>query len=72
MGEYSSPLIADDKIFASTRGDGFFVLSLRDAPKIVANTTIANDTSRFNASPAISGGSIFLRPNDAICRFGKK
>jgi outer membrane protein assembly factor BamB len=76
FGEYVSPVIAGDKIFALTRFDGLFVLAVPGNAgskfEKLAHNTFEGDDSIFNASPAISNGRIYLRSNANLYCIGKK
>lgn len=60
---FASPLVADDKIYAVARDRGVYVLAAGSKFKQLAHNRFASDTSAFNASPAVSGGELFLRSN---------
>lgn len=58
---YASPIVIDDKIYAQTRNSGLFVLEPSAQLKVVAQNKFANDSSTFNATPAVDGQQLFLR-----------
>ena len=67
----SSPLYADGKIYAVTRNNGTFVLAAKPKFEQLAHNRFSEDRSLFNASPAISGGNIFIRSNEYLYCLGK-
>jgi len=69
--EYVSAVLAGDKIYALTRGDGMFVVSTDKFEKL-GHFDFADDNSIFNASPAISDGRMYLRSNQYLYCIGKK
>lgn len=71
MGEYTSPALGDGRLYIGSRSDGLFVLSVGDTPKSLSQTPLKDDRRTVNASPAISQGSVFIRSNEHLYRFGK-
>ncbi len=59
--DYASPILADDKIFAPTRGGTVHVFKAGPKFESLAQNKLAGDEGPFNASPAASGGELFLR-----------
>jgi outer membrane protein assembly factor BamB len=57
---YASVLLADGKLYAVTCHSGTFVFEARPEFKQLAHNEL-DDDSVFNASPAVSGGRMFLR-----------
>jgi hypothetical protein len=53
---YSSPVIADGRIYYVTRDKGTYVLAAKPKFELLAHNRIGDDQSVFNASPAVSGG----------------
>ena len=70
--EYVSAVAASDKVYALTRGDGIFTLAGGGEFKRLGRFDFKDDTSIFNASPAISDGRIYLRSNEYLYCVGKK
>ena len=60
---YASAVAADDKIYIPSRTSGVFVLAADSEFKMLACNTFEGDDSRFDGTPAISDGQIFLRSN---------
>lgn len=58
---YASPVLAGERMYVVTRGNGTFVLSTGPALEIVAQNRLASDESDFNGTPAISSGCLLLR-----------
>ncbi|MCR9233724.1 MAG: PQQ-binding-like beta-propeller repeat protein [bacterium] len=69
---YASIVLADDKLYVTTRDNG--VVVLKAVPKYVelARNEIKSDEDLFNASPAVSEGSIFLRTNGYLYRIAEQ
>lgn len=69
---YASIVLADEKLYITTRDNG--VVVLKAAPEYVelARNVIATDEDLFNASPAVSEGSIYLRTHGYLYRIAKK
>jgi outer membrane protein assembly factor BamB len=65
-GVYASPIAADGKLYAVTRRDGTFVLALGPQLKVLAHNRLESDDTDFNASPAVSSGSLLLRSDRAL------
>jgi outer membrane protein assembly factor BamB len=70
--EYVSAVAADNKIFALTRFDGLFVLQAGGKFAKLGHLEFAGDQSVFNASPAITGGRLYIRSNEYLYCLGKK
>jgi hypothetical protein len=69
--EYVSAVSNGNKVFALTRTDGMFVVSSGDKIEKVGHVSF-DDTSVFNASPAISDGRLYLRSNEYLYCMGEK
>jgi hypothetical protein len=59
--DYASAVIANGKLYFQTRGGEMFVVQLGDDPKQISSNRVTTDQEDFSATPAISGGSIFIR-----------
>ena len=59
--EYSSPVLADGKIYFLTRSGDAFVYNAGAEFKLVAQNHFASGSGDFSASPAISDGQLFIR-----------
>lgn len=68
---YSSLLAADGKLYAVTRRNGTIVMAAKPDFTEIARNKFASDESDFNASPAVSGGRLFLRSDRFLYAVGK-
>jgi outer membrane protein assembly factor BamB len=68
---YASVVAGDGKLYAVSRSKGTFVISA-DAKLDVLATNKMDDTSVFNAGPAIQDGQIYLRSDKFLYCIGKK
>lgn len=64
--DYSSPIVAGNRLHYTSRSGDSFVLALSDKPEQIAHNRFDSDESDFNSTPAISGGEIFMRSSKAI------
>ncbi|MEO7275073.1 MAG: PQQ-binding-like beta-propeller repeat protein [Vicinamibacterales bacterium] len=64
----ASPVAADGKIYLLSEDGDTFVIAAGRAPKVIARNTL---NARQLASPAISGGRLFIRSDDAVYAIGK-
>ena len=69
---YSSPVIADGKIYQFTRDGTCYVLTAKPEYELLATNQFLADTSGFNSTPAISNGRIFIRSNQHLYCIGAK
>jgi outer membrane protein assembly factor BamB len=69
---YASLVLADGKLYGTTRVSGTFVFEASPELKQVAQNVLAGDGSDFNGSPAVSGGRIYLRSNEALYCVGEE
>lgn len=60
-GDYSSPVIANGKIYYVQSSGNCFVLKAGDEFEQLAANQITTDRESFGATPAISNGEIFIR-----------
>lgn len=67
---YASVVAADDKLYAVTRESGTFVLAAGDRFEILAQNSLAPDSSVFNASPAVADGRLLLRSDRFLYSLG--
>ncbi|MGI8977733.1 MAG: PQQ-binding-like beta-propeller repeat protein [Pirellulaceae bacterium] len=68
---YASVVAGDGKLYAVSRNKGTLVISA-DAKLDVLATNKMDDTSVFNAGPAIQDGQIYLRSDKFLYCIGKK
>lgn len=59
--DYSSPVVADGKLYFVTRGGDTHVIRLGDSFELLATNRLTDETEDFSATPAISDGSLFIR-----------
>ncbi len=59
--DYSSPVIADGKLYYVCRNGDTYVLELGAELKQLAVTRFASDNGDFSTTPAISNGQVFIR-----------
>jgi outer membrane protein assembly factor BamB len=64
----ASPVAADGKIYLLSEDGQTIVLAAGAQPRVLARNRL---TARQLASPAISGGRIFIRTDDAVIAIGK-
>jgi outer membrane protein assembly factor BamB len=63
---YASAVIADGKLYYTSRRQGTFVLEASPKFNLLAQNVITGDSSVFNGTPAISEGRIYLRSNEYL------
>ncbi len=59
--DYASPVLGDGRIYYVTRSGDIHVIEPGDELKVLATNRVTADAEDFSATPAISGGQIFLR-----------
>ncbi len=64
-GDYSSPVVAGNKLYYVSRGGDAFVLEPGDDMKQIARNRLG-DEGEYNSTPAISNGELFIRSTNAI------
>jgi outer membrane protein assembly factor BamB len=69
---YASPLRAVDKLYATTRNAGTFVLQVGPEFRQLARNLFASDTTDFNGTPAVSDGRLYLRSNQFLYAVGNE
>jgi outer membrane protein assembly factor BamB len=67
---YASPMLADGKIYYVSRENGTYVVDASPTFKLVAHNNL-NDSTIFNASPAVSDGHLYLRSDRYLYCIGK-
>jgi outer membrane protein assembly factor BamB len=65
---YSSPVIADGKVYMLSESGETIVVEASRPPRIIARNKL---DGRFLASPVISGGRLFVRSDDTLIAIGK-
>ncbi|MFK7778236.1 MAG: PQQ-binding-like beta-propeller repeat protein [Gimesia sp.] len=61
--DYSSPVIADGKIYFTSRSGDTYVIKASDKLEQLSVNRLTNENEDFSATPAISGGQLFIRSN---------
>ena len=69
---YASQVLVDGHLLVVTRRGGTFVIEARPEYKVVGHNVIAGDESRFQGTPAVSNGDLFLRSEKALYCIGEK
>jgi outer membrane protein assembly factor BamB len=69
---WSSALLADGKLYFVSQRAGTYVVAAKPEFEQLAHNVFDDDDSRTNASPAVSGGQIFLRTDRNLYCIGKK
>lgn len=69
--DYSSPVVADGKIFYVTRNGDIHVIQVGSDFKSLAVNRLTNDEEDFSASPAVSDGQLFIRSSKHIYCVGQ-
>jgi outer membrane protein assembly factor BamB len=64
----ASPVAADGKIYLLSEDGETIVIAAGRTPRILARNRL---NARLLASPAISGGRLFIRSDDALFAIGK-
>jgi len=64
--DYSSPVVADGKLYFVRRNGDAYVLALGREFKQLAVNKFASDDGDFSATPAMSDGAIFIRSSNKL------
>ena len=59
--DYGSPILADGKIYFTSRAGETFVIQTGEKFKQLAANRVTMDAEDFSSTPAISGGNLFIR-----------
>ncbi len=70
--DYSSPVIADGKVYFVSRSGETHVIKASDKLEPLSVNRLTDDHEDFSASPAISGGQILIRSNKHLYCVGVK
>ena len=68
---YASTILADGKLYCTSRKNGTFVLAAKPQFEVLATNVIAGDDSQFNATPAVDGNRLYLRSDKALYCVGE-
>ncbi len=66
---YASPVLADGKLFITTRTGGTIILAAKPAFEQLGQNVVAGDRTDFSGTPMITGNQLFLRSNRALYCF---
>jgi len=69
---WSSPVLAEGRLYYVSQSKGTFVVAAQPKFQLLAHNTIADDSSRANASPAVSHGQLLLRTDSNLYCSGAK
>jgi len=69
---YASPVLVNGHLLAVSRTAGTFVIEAKPEYKLVGINKLEGDKSRFQGTPAVSEGQIFLRSDEAVYCLGGK
>jgi len=69
---WSSPILADGKIYVVSQHNGTFVLAAGPKFEQLSHNKFEDDDSRTNASPAVADGKIYLRTDKRLYCIGGK
>lgn len=64
--DYASPILVGDKLILVTRSGLTYVWQEGAEFKSIATNQFVSDTTKFNATPAVSGGRLYIRSDKAI------
>ena len=70
--DYSSPVVADGKLYYVNRSGQTTVIKLGTEYEQLASNRFESDTSDYNATPAIVDGELFIRSNAFLYCVGAK
>jgi outer membrane protein assembly factor BamB len=59
--DYSSPILADGKLYYATRSGEMFVIKIGDSFEQLAVNRVTDDSEDFSATPAVSDGRLYIR-----------
>ncbi len=59
--DYSSPVVADGKLYYVSRNGETHVIKLGDKFELLATNRVTEDAEDFSATPAVSNGALFIR-----------
>ena len=68
---YAGAVTAGGRVIAVSRRGGSFVFEAKPEFKLLAHNKIEGDESQFHGTPALRGGQIFLRSDQALYCVGK-
>ena len=69
---WASPILADGKLYFVSQFKGTYVVAARPKFELLAHNVFEDDSSRSNASLAVSDGQLFLRNDQYLYCIGKR
>jgi outer membrane protein assembly factor BamB len=69
---WASPVLADGKLYFVSQFKGTYVVAARPKFELLAHNVFEDDSSRSNASLAVSDGQLFLRNDQYLYCIGKR
>jgi outer membrane protein assembly factor BamB len=69
---YASGVLAEGRLYYVSREKGTYVVAAKPKFELLAHNTINDDSSVFNATPALEDGRIYLRSDKFLYCVGKK
>ena len=69
---WSSPVLADGKIYFVSQHNGTYVLAAKPEFELLAHNVFADDDSRANASPALGPRTLYLRTDRYLYRISSQ
>jgi outer membrane protein assembly factor BamB len=69
---YASPVLIDGKIYYTSQKNGTYVVAARTKFELLAHNAFADDSSRCNASVAVSNGQLLLRNDQYLYCLGNR
>jgi outer membrane protein assembly factor BamB len=69
---YASPVLADGKLYYVSQTKGTFVVAAKPDFTLLAHNVFEDDSSRTNASPAVSSGQLLLRSDQYLYCIGNR
>jgi hypothetical protein len=70
--DYASPVLADGRIYCTTKAGTFYVIAAKPEFELLATNSLTSDASGFDATPAISDGDLFIRSHTHLYCIGQK
>ncbi|WP_298863522.1 PQQ-binding-like beta-propeller repeat protein [uncultured Gimesia sp.] len=70
--DYSSPVIADGKIYFTSRSGETYVIKASDKLEQLSVNRLTDDNEDFSATPAVSGGQLFIRSDRHLYCIGEQ
>ncbi|MCA9014959.1 MAG: PQQ-binding-like beta-propeller repeat protein [Planctomycetaceae bacterium] len=70
--DYSSPVVADGKVYYTSRSGETYVIKASDKLEQISVNRLTSDNEDFSATPAISDGDLFIRSDKHLYCVGAK